>query len=444
MTGLSATVEQAFTRFGLGGRPDDAVPSDPVGWLRGQLAAPDPTPVAGMPTVAQGLALTNAFDMAIPGTPARTAAAIAMGKLFAAEAQALLTNAVVSPAPFRERLVWFWANHFAIMAADNPPCLSVAGAYIRDAIRPNVTGTFSDMLLAVMAHPAMLSSLDNTTSIGPQSQQAVRALKNNRPLPNINENLGRETLELYTVGVQAGYAQADVDAMAYLLSGWTINTTTSPRGFYYNPAVAQPGSQTVMGATFPGGQAGCASALQALGTSPYTYQHIATKLVTHFVSDTPSLSDVTTVYDALAATGGSLDAAAQALIGLPDAWVPLAKLRTPLDLVIAALRAIGATSATVPTIDPIVSGLGQPTWCPPFPNGWSDFAADWAGPQSVILRMDWLTTLCGSLTGISPASVAASALGAFLSPNTVAAMNGVSSPSGQLTLLFSSPEFQRR
>ncbi len=296
MTALGSNIAaaQAFTRFGLGGRPDDAIPSDPVGWLRAQLAAPDPTPVAGMPTAAYGLALMNTMVSATPGTSARNNAIAAILALFQNEAQAYLTNAVVTPAPFRERLVWFWANHFAVMAS--PYLVSVtAGAYIRDAIRPHVTGTFADMLQAVMSHPAMITSLNNQQSVGPLSHRAVALVKSGGPQLNINENLGRETLELYTLGVQAGYTQADVDAMAYLLTGWMVEATTPPQGFYYDWKSAQPGNQTLMGNTYPGTQTGCVAALQWLATHPYTYQHLATKLVTHFVSDTPAASDIATV-----------------------------------------------------------------------------------------------------------------------------------------------------
>lgn len=447
MSGLGTGIAgvQALTRFGLGARPSDTVPSDPVGWLQAQLAAPDPTPVAGMPTAAQGLALKYAFDKSQPGSSTRNQYGAAINTLFTNEAQAFLTNAVITPAPFRERLVWFWANHFAIMASPLVVA-SVAGAYVRDAIRPHVTGTFSDMLLAVMSHPAMLWSLNNPESIGPQSQYAQNLVKHGGPQLDINENLGRETLELYTVGIGAGYSQADVDAMAYLFTGWTVNMNTAPQGFVYNPQIAQPGSQTVMGATFQGGtQAGLTQALQALATSPYTYQHLATKLVTHFISDTPAASDVQAVYNALASTGGNLAAAASALIGLPNAWTPLTKLRTPIDLVIAALRAVGATASTVPgNINAMLNGLGQPLWCPPFPIGWSDIGTDWVSPESLLLRMDWAMSFSASQASVVPANVAASSLGPLLSPATTAAMSRVAAPANQLTLMLCSPEFQRR
>ncbi len=111
---------------------------------------------------------------------------------------------------------------------------------------------------------------------------------------------------------------------------------------------------------------------------------------------------------------------------------------------VATLRAVGATAATVPNIDSVLTALGQPLWCPPFPNGWSDLAADWTSPEAVLLRMDWINTFCATLTGISPSAVAASCLGPFLSPNTLAMMTGASSPAAALTLLFCSPEAQRR
>ncbi len=441
--GTNAAVAQAFTRFGLGGRPDDLLPSDPVAWLEEQITAPDPTPVAGMPTLSQCLALVSAWQNAPAGSAANIAARGQIIQLFAQEAQDLLANSVLTQAPFRERLVWFWANHFAIMAG-TIPVLATAGSFVRDAIRPHVTGFLSDMLLAVMQHPAMLYSLDNTTSAGPQSQMAQTRNQRGLPPANINENLGRETLELYTVGVNANYSQPDVDALAYLLTGWTVNTQSSPLGFYYEPYMAQPGSQTLMGATYPNTQAGCTSAFKALATNPYTYQHLATKLVTHFVSDTPTEADVFLVYNVLASTGGNLATAAQALVSLPNAWTPLTKLRTPQELVVAALRAAGTTAANVPALLSLMTNIGQPTWQPPFPNGWSDLAADWTGPEAMLLRADCIGWLCNAMPALTPSVVASNALGPLLSANTAAVVAGAGSIHDQLTVLLCSPEFQRR
>jgi len=196
--------------------------------------------------------------------------------------------------------------------------------------------------------------------------------------------------------------------------------------------------------TYSDTEAGCTSALQALATNPYTYQHLATKLVTHFVSDTPAPADIATIANVLATTGGNLGAAAQALIALPSVWQPLAKLRTPQDLVIAALRAANTTAGTMPTIETMLTAMGQPTWQPPFPNGWSDDAADWTGPHQMLLRGDCMSALSGKITAVTPAVAAAGSVAPFLSANTTACINRAPSTHDQFTVLFCSPEFQRR
>jgi uncharacterized protein (DUF1800 family) len=443
--GKDIAMAQAFSRFGLGGRPDDPLPADPIAWLQNQLTEPDPAPVAGKPTQSSCLAIWAQWLKAPPGPSSNAATWALIHPLFAQEQQDMLAGAVLSTAPFRERLVRFWTNHFAIMA-NSPETLLTTGSFVRDAIRPNVTGTFSDMLLAVMRHPAMLYSLDNTQSIGPQSPAGLALLKNSKGKlsDNINENLGRETLELYTVGVNAGYAQSDVDAMGYLLTGWTVNVSTAPYGFFYNSAWAQPGSQSLLGTSYPNTQAGCVSALAALATNPYTYQHLATKLVSHFVSDTPAASDIAAIAGVLSATGGNLGAAAKALVLLPSAWQPLTKLRTPQDLVIAALRAANTTAGNMPAIEPMLAALGQPLWQPPFPNGWSDLAADWTGPQQMLLRCDCMSRLANGITAVTPAVAVAGSVGPFLSANTAAVMNRAPSTHDRFATLFCSPEFQRR
>jgi uncharacterized protein (DUF1800 family) len=401
--------------------------------------------------VSDGLSIMVQWLDTTPGLAANAALWAELDPFFAQEQQTMLANAVLTTAPFRERLVQFWANHFAVMAT-TIPTLACAGAFVRDAIRPHVTGLFSDMLVAVMQHPAMLYSLNNPGSLGPQSLAALAIAKasDGQKTADINENLGRETLELYTVGIAANYAQADVDAMACLLTGWTVNLTTLPYGFVYRPSQAQPGQQTLLGSVYSntqGGsntQAGCLSALEALATNPYTYQNLATKLVTHFTSDTPAASDVAAVAGVLSATGGNLGAAAAAVVALPNAWQPLTKLRTPQDLVVAALRASNTTAAGMPQMPWMLNVMGQPLWQPPFPDGWSDLAADWTGPPLMLMRSDCMGELAKLATGVTPALAAASSVGPFLSANTVAVMNSAALASDQLTLLFASPEFQRR
>ncbi len=450
MSSVGQSTIQAFTRFGLGARPDDPIPPDPQAWLLGQLNGPDPALTAGLPPLSACMALLAAFNATAVGTPDRATAQNAVIQRYQADAQAALANAVLTRAPFRERLVWFWSNHLAIQT-NSVATSATAGSFVRDVIRPGVTGTFADMLVAMVQHPAMLFSLNNNVSVGPGSSAAVHARAAGLAFAqsaNINENLGRELLELHTVGVDAGYRQADVDAMAYLLTGFTVNARSAPLGFVYNPGIAQPGSQTLMGSTFPNTQAGCIAAVRWLATRPATYMRLAGKLVTHFVADVPDGASVQAVYNALASTGGNLGAAAQALVGLPAAWRPFGKLRTPQDLVIATLRGLGVTAATMPTILPMLSAMGQATWQPPFPNGWSDLAVDWMGPEACLTRADWANTIAASglatAPGIDAAGVAGWTLGPLLTPASRATIASASAPNDRMTLLLCSPEFQRR
>jgi len=334
-------------------------------------------------------------------------------------------------------------NHLPVMVA-TIPTMATAGAYVREAIRPNVTGRYSDMLLAAVLHPAMLYSLSNDASIGPNSPSGLQILRQTGTTVTINENLGRETLELFTVGVDAGYVQADVDALACLFTGCNVNIWTPPLGFTYNANRAQPGTQTLMGNTYPNTLAGLQAALLWLGTHPLTYRQLATKLVTHFTGDLPTAQDIQVVTSALINSGGNLGAAAAAVVRLPNAWVPLTKLRTPVDYVIAALRGLGATPDAFPNIDQILFAMGQPLWSPPFPNGWSDLAADWISPEGTLMRGDWANTIPTSLPGATSGGLVAAGIGSLLSTATIQMVNAATSTHDQITLLLTSPEFQRR
>jgi uncharacterized protein (DUF1800 family) len=438
---------QAFTRFGFGGRQDDAVPLDPVAWLMAQIDCPDPAPVAGMPTLQQNLTLYYTGEQAPAGSAAMAAAQAALGAAFQADQQAFLSYAVTTTMPFRERLVWFWSNHFAIMALTGT-VQACAGPYIRTAIRPNITGTIAGMLQAVVTHPAMFCGLDGNVSIGPLSQEGLVASRKGDYL-SINENLGREILDLYTVGINAGYTQADVDALSYLLTGGDeANTIGGKLGFFYNPSKQEPGNFTLLGTSYPGTLPGLMSALQHLGTHPATYAHLATKLVTHFVSDTPSQADINVVTQAFANSGGSLPAAHAAIVGLKSAWVPLQKLRTPQEFLVAALRASNATAASIAampqSLTAILSSMSQPLWQPQFPNGWSDLAADWTGPQPMLVRADWANVYAATISGLSAAAAAAASVQPLLSSRTSAFLQGISNATEAFALLFCSSEFQRR
>jgi uncharacterized protein (DUF1800 family) len=242
-----------------------------------------------------------------------------------------------------------------------------------------------------------------------------------------------------------------VDALAYLLTGAdiNINPNTPPLGSFYNTSKQQPGNFTVLGTTFPGTLSGLGSALQFLGTHPYTYMHLATKLVTHFVSDSPSQADIQTVANAFAATGGSLPAAHAAIVGLSSAWVPLQKIKTPHDFLISALRAANVTAQTMPAnVDNSLTAMSQPTWRPPFPNGWSDFAADWTGAESMLMRGDWsngfANQMAKGLTGVDPKTMALSCVAPLMSQRTISILEGLATTQQQYASIILSSEFQRR
>ena len=230
---------------------------------------------------------------------------------------------------FRERLVHFWTNHFAV-SADKPQVLALAGTLENEAIRPHVAGRFADMLTAVESHPAMILYLDNQASIGPGSQLAQRRSRRSsagdRKL-GINENLAREILELHTLGVDGGYTQQDVTTFARALTGWSIGTDRFPGGgelgkFAFHDAAHEPGAKTIMGTRY--GQSGVAqprAVLTDLAKHPATARHVATKLARHFIADEPPPDAVERIAKAFRDSDGDLPTVHRAVLDTPEAWV---------------------------------------------------------------------------------------------------------------------------
>jgi uncharacterized protein (DUF1800 family) len=428
---MDTRTAQALVRFGLGRRGSEPLPSDPAAWLLDQIHRPDPTRLDDPPTTAKGLtALREDRETKPPPGESRAAA------LFKAQATAQLANAVTTPAPFRERLVWFWTNHFTISRRQGR-CAAVAAAFVEEAIRPHVTGRFGDMVLAVMRHPAMLLYLDNATSFGPDSPVGQKTHR------GLNENLARECMELHTVSPQAGYSQADVTAFAKILTGWSVDLKADPPGFRYRPFAHEPGVQTVLQRQFPPDEAGGVAALAFLADHPATHRFLATKLVRHFVADDPTPGAIRTIEAVLRDTRGDLGAASAALVKLDDAWQPGTKLRTPMEYVVASVRALDLPPDQVPMLG-ILGGLGQPLWTAPAPNGWPDRAADWAAPEAMLRRIDWASGFAGRIGDRDVVEIADTALGPLLRPETSEAIRRAGSRRDAMTLLLTSPEFQRR
>lgn len=345
---------------------------------------------------------------------------------------------------FGERLAMFWANHFAVAVSKSEEVHIVAGAFEREAIRPHVFGRFADMLLAVETHPAMLGYLDNQQSIGPNS----RANANKKR--GLNENLARETLELHTLGVNGGYTQTDVTTLAKIITGWTVARAEGKLGepgtFVFNAGAHEPGDQTLLGLTYADNGVGQGrEALRDLARHPATAQHIATKLVRHFVTDTPPPALVQTVAATFSKTDGDLSAVYRALIGSEEAWDPkLSKVRSPLEFMIALLRASGETPKPNVVLGALTA-MGQPFWAPAGPNGFADTVDAWASSESLSMRMDVANMIANAVPPqIDPRRFVSDSLGPLLSNETLQAVSRAETRNQGLAIAYLSPEFQRR
>ncbi|MBS0526823.1 MAG: DUF1800 family protein [Proteobacteria bacterium] len=370
--------------------------------------------------------------------------------VFLAEVDARFNGTVREPLiGFPERLAMFWTNHFAVAVSKGPGVRTLAGAFEREAIRPHVFGRFEDMLLAVETHPAMLAFLDNAQSIGPDSRAGARSRR------GLNENLAREIMELHTLGVDGGYSQRDVTSLARIITGWTIERDQKgphgvplgqPGTFVFNPNAHEPGTQTLLGASYPdnGVQQGRA-ALRALASHPSTAKHIATKLARHFVADSPPPALVARLADTFTRTRGELSAVYLALIDSGEAWHPeLAKMRSPLEYVVALLRASGEKPKPQ-AIAGTLHALGQPIWNPPGPNGFSDKVDAWTSSEGLATRIDVANLIAAATPGSDdPRRFARGILGPLLSPQTDQAMARAANRKQALSIAYLSPEFQRR
>lgn len=472
----------ALSRFGLGARPGDPRLDDPRRWLGAQLDRfdPRPAPIAAVPTraavvgeLADYLAQQRAgrrerrmsgAQAAAQPDPARDAEAEARrfarrgvrGNYFRMAA-ARIEAALTTPAPFAERLVHFWANHFAV-SADKLPVVGLAGLLEFEAIRPNLLGRFADMLLAVERHPAMLLYLDQAQSIGPGSQAAAFAGRRGGQARGLNENLAREILELHTLGVDGGYRQADVTELARALTGWTVGGlargplarmlgNAAPGSFQFVPQLHEPGRRTVLGRSHaPGGEEQGRAILADLAARPATARHLATKLARHFAGDVPPREMVDRLASAYLDSGGDLPTLYRAIIASPEAWAPRpVKFKSPWDWSVSALRALGRSALDERSGAMLLDQLGQPIWRPGSPAGWDDVAASWAGPEALVRRVEVAERLAERAPGEADArAIAEAVLPGTLGPATRAAIARAESPRQGLALLLVAPEFLRR
>ena len=505
----------ALNRFGLGARAGQPVVTDPKGWLidqtrhfetrPAQIAALPPTskiaaelgayldsvralrrdglaqpqqrrPAAGFqPPRMMDETMTagaSAQDMQATTTPPAQNPAqrdpVAEARAFARRqgrdyyttavaARALVT--LDTPAPFVERLVHFWSNHFAV-SADKVTVVGMAGMLEFEAIRPHVLGKFGDMLGAVERHPAMLLYLDQAQSIGPDSTagQFVRQRRSPQAL-GLNENLAREILELHTLGVRAGYTQADVTEFARALTGWTVAGLTrgpgarfsgidgEPGKFIFAERLHEPGTRTIVGRQWQEDGEGQAQAvLDHLATHPATAHHIATKLARHFAADDPPPALVARLEGAFLKSGGDLPTVYRALIESPECWAPQsAKFKTPWEWSISAFRALGTRELQPPAVVGLMRQLGQPIWQPGSPAGYDDIAASWAGPDAILRRVEAADRMAQrTMNQIDARERAGELFPGALSDATAQAIARSESAGQGVALMLASPEFMRR
>ena len=454
----------AVHRFGLGAKPGEIAEASPdaQGWLTGQLTAGENSHrFDGLPKTSDLVVDLLRRRRAVQAGDRDAVKSFLMEgrQTYLREMAARFREGFETNAPFRERLVRFWSNHF-VVSIQKPQCAMFVGAFEREAIRPHVTGKFSDMLLAVERHPAMQLYLDNAQSIGPDSMAGRLSGK------GLNENLGREILELHTLGVDGGYTQDDVIALAKILTGWSVDRGPGPMarmiaaaiggeaggGFRFYPPRHEPGTKTLLGRSYGEGYEAGVQALTDLAHHPATARHIAMKLATHFIADDPPVDSVRRLEQAFRDTGGDLARVGYALVEDPAAWrTDAAKVRSPVEYVTAAMRAVGGGSVgpldekTVGALMQSARAMGEMPFSASSPKGWPDDAQSWIGSEAVLERVEWANAAAQRLSaGRDPVALADDALGPLLTPETRTAISRAASPVQGLALLFASPEFQRR
>ncbi len=489
----------AARRFGLGARRDDLrkIAADPRGWLVAQLAQeqPLPAPLRALPGTAddqvaffrwlrdygaEARTASRGSDapasMMAGGTMASRAAVNveqsyvkALLPRYAAAVEARFRTAAESDTPFRERLVRFWSNHFVVSPAKSA-AIALPASYERDVARRFVTGRFADMLLAAEKHPAMLLFLDNAQSIGPNSRwgrepDRIPANALGEKPSGLNENLAREILELHTLGVDGGYGQADVGALARVITGWQIanpfrqiklkrfSNWTAEDFFHFNVDAHEPGPQAVLGKRYAQEGADQGEAvLRDLAAHPSTARFIATKLARHFAADDPPASLVARLAARFLETAGDLREVALALVASPEPWALAAadsrtgKFQPPEDYVVSVQRALGGPPLTGIQLVTLLGEMGQRPWWPSGPDGWKDIEAEWLAPDALWKRLEFADIAGRAMAraDIQPLALAEAVLGDALATDTRAAMLRAESPAQALALLLVAPEFLRR
>ncbi|MGH9418078.1 MAG: DUF1800 domain-containing protein [Terriglobales bacterium] len=305
-----------------------------------------------------------------------------------------LLNAIYSSRQLQDVLTDFWFNHFNVYIRKGPE-RDLLAPYLRDAIRPHVLGSFHDLLLATAESPAMLFFLDNWQSVDPQVNKR-----------GINENYGRELMELHTLGVNGGYTQQDVIAVAHCFTGWTIRQPFGQASFFYNDRLHDHAAQVVLGTRIPagGGMNDGLKVLDMLASSPATAHHIAFELAQRFVADDPPPALVNRMAATFLKTHGDLRKVMETMIHSPEFFAPAYydnKVRSPLEMVVAAVRATGADVINPMGLNQELNQMGEPLFAKEPPTGYRNTGDQWASSSGLLDRMKFASRLAnGQLPGV--------------------------------------------
>lgn len=326
-----------------------------------------------------------------------------------------ILRAVYSERQLHEVMVDFWTNHFNVFAGKGVDRWLLP-AYDRDTIRPHAMGKFAMLLQATAQSPAMLFYLDNFQSVSPNMRQRLRA-NQQQQRRGINENYARELMELHTLGVDGGYTQKDVQEVARCFTGWTI---FQPRGgaaaanamagegarrnagtFFFNARAHDDGEKTVLGHKIAagGGFKDGLTVLEILARHPSTAKFIATKLVRHFVADHPPQSLVDRVAATFTKTGGDIREMLKTIFlssefNSTEAY--RVKIKRPFELVVSAIRTLGADTNGGPGTHQWIARMGEPLYGFQTPNGYSDAAESWVNTGGLLERMNFGLALAGN------------------------------------------------
>ncbi|MGR9246675.1 DUF1800 domain-containing protein [Rhizobium leguminosarum] len=495
----------AAIRFGYGFRPGEVPPGSKdelIGQLRKGVAAMPDFPLGGPDMRHQAILslqeqLKQIRQDAKTVTDDTTQREMRKGvqrqaqQQFQHDANLRLMQAVLSPYGFYERLATFWTDHFSTSANKSLPMRLIVPLYEAEAIRPFLSGKFGDLLRNATVHPAMLIYLDQADSLGPDSAGGMKRNK------GLNENLGRELLELHTLGAGSGYSQADVTAAAMVLTGLTIDRKEMDIAF--RPNISEPGTHEVLGVSYGGRRRSrddYLDMLDDLALHPKTAAHISLKLAVHFVSDQPDEGMVSDMAETWKKTDGDLTAVYTAMLDHPAAWRDEgAKARQPFDYIVTGLRALNAgpvngvvgsflaanqqgtdegdMAANTPgmagspvTTDPAgearekrlkafqtaralgqgaLRRMGQPTWLPPSPAGFEESFSAWITGSQLAERLAWARRAAAQFgRDEDPREFLKSTLADAARDETIRVVSQAPNKISGLTLVLASPEFNRR